>query len=129
VAAAGGGGGALAVESGGKGIGELQCAVGKLAVGSIGAKEGQVGVLHGEQRRRRPWHTVASLACGQGLGLALGEAEQVWGEARQPGTQRIIAGRWRMAGEVLPTVTQGGGRVTDGEGRGFGRNWMAVRDG
>jgi hypothetical protein len=58
---------------------------------------------------------VAPLARGQGLGLALGEAEQVRGEARQPGTQRIAAGRRRMAGEVLPMVTRGGGRVTGDE--------------
>jgi hypothetical protein len=57
---------------------------------------------HGEQGRRRPWHAVVPLARGQGLGLALGEAEQVRGEARQPGMQRIVAGQWRMAGgEVL----------------------------
>jgi hypothetical protein len=36
---------------------------------------------HGEQGRLRPWHAVVPLARGQGLGLALGEAEQVRGEA------------------------------------------------
>jgi hypothetical protein len=35
--------------SGREGVRELQCAVGKLATGSIGAKEGRGGVLHGEQ--------------------------------------------------------------------------------
>jgi hypothetical protein len=45
----GGGGGAPAVVSGGEGVGELPCAVGKLAVGSIGAEEGRGGVLHDEQ--------------------------------------------------------------------------------
>jgi hypothetical protein len=58
---------------------------------------------------------VAPLARRQGLGLALGEAEQVRGEARRPGMQRIAVGRRRMAGEVLPLVTRGGGRVTGDE--------------
>jgi hypothetical protein len=43
-AAAGGSGGAPAVVSDGEGIGELQCAVGKLTAGSIGAEEGRLGV-------------------------------------------------------------------------------------
>jgi hypothetical protein len=72
--------------------------VGKLAAGSIGAEEGRGGVLHGEQGAARPWHAVAPLSRGQELGLAQGEVEQVRGEARQRGTQRIAAGRRRMAG-------------------------------
>jgi hypothetical protein len=71
--------------------------VGKQAAGSIGVEEGRGGVLHGEQGG--PWHAVAPLARGQELGLAQGEAEQVRGEARQPGTQRIATGRLRMAGD------------------------------
>jgi hypothetical protein len=64
---------------------------------------------HGEQGRQRPWHAVVPLARGQGLGWALGEAEQVRGEARQPGMQRIVAGQWRMAGEEVPTGGHGDG--------------------
>jgi hypothetical protein len=47
-ATAGGGGGAPAVVSGGKEVGKLQCIMGKLDAGSIGAEEGRGGVLHGE---------------------------------------------------------------------------------
>jgi hypothetical protein len=54
---------------------------------------------HGEQGRRRPWHAVVPLARGQVLELALREVEQMRSEARQPGIQRIAAGRWRMAGD------------------------------
>jgi hypothetical protein len=54
---------------------------------------------HGEQGRRRPWHVVAPLARRQGLELALSEVEQMRSEARQPGMQRIAAGRRRMAGD------------------------------
>jgi hypothetical protein len=39
-------------------IGELHCAVGKLTTGSIGAKEGRVGVFHGEQE------PAVAMACG-----------------------------------------------------------------
>jgi hypothetical protein len=68
---------------------------GELAVGSIGAEEGRGGVLHGEQGA-----AAAAMACGgQELDLAQGEAEQVRGEVRQPGTQRIAAGRRRISGD------------------------------
>jgi hypothetical protein len=37
------------VVSSGEGVGKLQCAVGKLDAGSIGAEEGRGGVLHGDR--------------------------------------------------------------------------------
>ena len=56
----------------------------------------------------------------QGHGPALGEAEQVRGEARRPGMRGIAAGRWRMAG-----ARGGGGSaqlgLARGERRGTGR--------
>jgi hypothetical protein len=76
-AAAGGGGGAPAVVSGGEGVGELQCAVGKLAAGSIGAEEGRGGVLHGEQ--------------GAAAAMAYGGATGAWVGARL-GSRRSGAG-------------------------------------
>jgi hypothetical protein len=78
--AAGGGGGAPAVVSGGEGVGELQCAVGKLAAGSIGAKEGPGGVLHGEQG------VAAAMACGGASGARAGAS---------PGSRRSGAGARR----------------------------------
>jgi hypothetical protein len=63
--------------SGGEGVGELQCAVGKLAAGSIGAEEGWGGVLHGEQG------AAAAMACGGASGARVGT---------RPGSRRSGAG-------------------------------------
>jgi hypothetical protein len=63
--------------SGGEGVGKLQCAVGKLDAGSIGAEEGRGGVLHGEQG------AAAAMACGGTSGT--------WAGAR-PGSRRSGAG-------------------------------------
>jgi hypothetical protein len=63
--------------SGGEGVGELQCAMGKLAAGSIGAEEGRGGVLHGEQG------VVVAMACGGASGVRAGA---------RPGSRRSGAG-------------------------------------
>jgi hypothetical protein len=52
--------------SGREGVGELQCAMGKLAAGSIGAEEGLGGVLHGEQG------AAAAMAYGGATGARAG---------------------------------------------------------
>ena len=70
-----------------------------LLVDRIGVGDGRRGSSAASSAGWRPWRaTAASLARGQGLGLALGDAEQMRSEARRPGTRRIAAGRRRMAG-------------------------------
>jgi hypothetical protein len=69
------------------GVGDAPC--GSEQRGRLESGEGLMMAFHGEQGWRRPWHAVVPLARGQGLGLALGEAEQVRGEARQPGMQKL----------------------------------------
>jgi hypothetical protein len=97
VAAAGGGGGAPAVVSGGEGVGELQCAVGKLAAGSIGAEEGRGWVLHGEQG------AAAAMACGGASGARAGA---------RPGSRRSGAGAGR--GEAAWNTKNCSGTAEDG---------------
>jgi hypothetical protein len=79
-AMASGGGGAPAVVSGGEGGRELQCIVGKLATGLIGAEEGRGGVLHGEQGAAAAAVAGGCAPVGIRWWLGAGEHEQVMGK-------------------------------------------------
>jgi hypothetical protein len=115
--APGGGGGASAVVSGGEGVGELQCTMGKLAIGSIGAEEGRGGVLHSEQgaAAAMAYGGATSVRAGARLGsrrsgVCAGRGEAAWnakncsravedGRRGTPhGDPRRRKGHWRRGG-------------------------------
>jgi hypothetical protein len=80
--------------SGGEGIGELHCAVGKLAAGPIGVEEGRVGVFHGEQGAAAAMARdgATSVRAGARLGSKRGGAA-----ADGTAATEAAARRWRAA--------------------------------
>jgi hypothetical protein len=98
----------VAVVSSGEGVGELQCAVGKLAAGSIGAEEGRGRVLHGEQG------AAAAMACGGASGARAGA---------RPGPRRSGTGAGQ--GKVAWNAKNHSGMAEDG--RRLGLDVRALR--